>query len=44
MEINSVLGKISTDQLGTTLMHEHVICIDWRQGCASETDGLNTIK
>lgn len=29
MLINSVLGKISTDELGTTLMHEHVICIDW---------------
>ena len=29
MMINSVLGKISTDQLGTTLIHEHVICIDW---------------
>lgn len=29
MMINSVLGKMSTDDLGTVLMHEHVICIDW---------------
>lgn len=29
MEINSVLGKISTEELGYTLMHEHVVCVDW---------------
>lgn len=25
-EIQTVLGKITTDQLGSTLMHEHIIC------------------
>ena len=29
MEINGVLGKISTDDLGCTLIHEHVVCCDW---------------
>lgn len=29
MTVNSVLGKIGTEELGTTLIHEHVICCDW---------------
>ncbi|NLM19771.1 MAG: phosphotriesterase [Clostridiaceae bacterium] len=29
MVVNSVLGKISTDQLGCVLMHEHIVCCDW---------------
>lgn len=27
--INGVLGPISTEELGQTLMHEHVVCCDW---------------
>lgn len=29
MKINSVLGPIDTADLGQTLMHEHVSCVDW---------------
>lgn len=29
MRINSVLGPIDTSELGSVLMHEHVICCDW---------------
>lgn len=29
MMINSVLGPISTDDLGKTLIHEHVTCCSW---------------
>ena len=27
--INTVLGPVSTDALGQTLMHEHITCADW---------------
>ncbi len=27
--INSVLGQVSTEALGQTLMHEHITCADW---------------
>lgn len=29
MKINSVLGKIDSSELGTTLMHEHITFADW---------------
>lgn len=29
MQINGVLGKISTQDLGCTFVHEHIICCDW---------------
>ncbi len=27
--INTVLGEIDENQLGFTLMHEHLLCSDW---------------
>jgi phosphotriesterase-related protein len=29
MMVNTVLGAIPSDQLGQTLMHEHITCADW---------------
>lgn len=29
MMVNTVLGPVSTEELGQTLMHEHITCADW---------------